>query len=119
MFDWALKINYLSIYPDITEHQSPEREIKKQKTLMTQCGCPDGGVIENGRTRNPLILWTEPVHVQVPVWVHILGDPPKHVQLRKATTTISPTQFITSKVKQSFFNRTVCDRNSLTEFAPL
>ena len=38
----------------------------------TECGCLHGGIkIENGRTRNPLTLWT--VHVRV--WVHILGDP--------------------------------------------
>ena len=39
------------------------------------------GLIENGRTRNPLTLWTVLVHV----WVYILDDP-QSVQLRNATT---------------------------------
>ena len=32
-----------------------------------ECGCLHGGVIENGRTHNPLTLWT------VPVFVHVYG----------------------------------------------
>ena len=27
-----------------------------------ECGCLHGGVLENGCTRNPLTLWTVPVH---------------------------------------------------------
>ena len=37
----------------------------------TECDCLHGGVIEKGRTRNPLTLCSVPVHV----WVHIPGDP--------------------------------------------
>ena len=44
------------------------------------------GVIENGRTRNHLTLWTASVVVHVQVWEHILGDP-QSVQLRNATKT--------------------------------
>ena len=49
----------------------------------TECGYLHGRVPENGRTCNPLALWTAPIQVQV--WVHILGDP-QIVQLRNATT---------------------------------
>ena len=49
-----------------------------------------GGVIENGRTRNPLTLRTVPTLVLVRVWVQILGDP-QTAQLRKATTTTTRT----------------------------
>ena len=52
-----------------------------------ECGCLHGGIIESGRTRNPLTLRTVPVLVHIRVWVHILGDP----QLRKATTTSTST----------------------------
>ena len=34
----------------------------------TERGCLQGGVTENGRTRNPLTLWTVPVLVNVRVW---------------------------------------------------
>ena len=63
-------------------------EIKDPSTHppKAECGCLLGGVIENGRTGNPLTLWTAPVLVPVWVWVHILGDP-HSVQLRNATTT--------------------------------
>ena len=50
-----------------------------------ECGCLHGGVIENGRTPNPLILWTVPVLVHVRVWGHILGNP-QSVHLRNVTT---------------------------------
>ena len=46
------------------------------------------GVIENGRTCNPLTLWTVPVLEHVQVRVHILGDP-QGVHLRNATTTLT------------------------------
>ena len=51
-----------------------------------QCGCLHGGAIENGRTRNPLTLWTAPVRV----WVHILGDPQCSVE--ECYNTYSHTQ---------------------------
>ena len=54
----------------------------------SECGCLHGGVIENGRIRNPLTLCSVPVLVPVQVWVHILGDP-QNVQLRNATTNLS------------------------------
>ena len=52
----------------------------------TECGYLRGGVIENGRTRNPFTLRSVPVLVHIRVWVHIPGDP-QIVQLRNATTT--------------------------------
>ena len=39
----------------------------------TECGSLHGGVIENGRARNPLTLCSVPV-LYVQVWVHIPGD---------------------------------------------
>ena len=50
-----------------------------------ECGCLCGGVIENGRTCNPVTLGSVPALVHVQVWVHILGDP-QSVQLRNAAT---------------------------------
>ena len=50
----------------------------------TEGGYLHGGVIENGRTRNPLTLCSVPALVHVLVWVHIPGDP-QSVQLRDAT----------------------------------
>ena len=52
----------------------------------TVCGCLQGGVVENGRARNPLTLCGVPALVHVRVWVHIPGDP-QGVQPRNATTT--------------------------------
>ena len=57
----------------------------EDKTQVTTTGCLHGGVIENGRTRNPPTLRS--VLVLVQVWVHIPGDP-QSVQLRNATTII-------------------------------
>ena len=66
---------------------SPKREIQ----ILPEDGEPlpiRGGVIENCRTRNLLTLWTAPVlRVHVRVWVHLLGDPQKSVQLKNATAT--------------------------------
>ena len=60
-----------------TKAHSLEREINP---LKMECG-----VIENGRTHNPLTQWTVPVPGVVLVWVHILGDP-HSAKLRNATT---------------------------------
>ena len=59
-----------------------------QYSPKTECGCLYGGVIENGRARNPLTLCNVPVLVHVQVWVHVPGDP-QSVELRNATTTTS------------------------------
>ena len=50
-----------------------------------ECGCLQGGVIGNGRTRNLLALCSVPVLVHVQVWVHIPGDP-QSAKLRNAAT---------------------------------
>ena len=60
----------------------------------TGCGCLHCRLIQNGRTLNPLTLWTVPVlvriYVYVRVWVHTLDDL-QSVQLRNATTTTTTT----------------------------
>ena len=55
---------------------------------QTECGGLHDGVIENGRTCNPLTIWTVLVLVLVQVRVYVLGDP-QSVQLRNATTTVT------------------------------
>ena len=64
------------------------KEVHFQRALKS---CLHGGVIGNGRIRNPLELRSVPVLVRVRVWVHIPGDP-HSVQLRNATTTKDLTQ---------------------------
>ena len=43
--------------------------------LKMECGCLHGGIIENGRTSNPLTLCSASALVHVRVWVHLPGDP--------------------------------------------
>ena len=57
----------------------PEREINP---LKAACGCPCGGVIENGHTRNPLSPWKAFVSVQL----RISGEPRGDQQGNAATT---------------------------------
>ena len=54
----------------------------RSSPTKTECSCLHGGVIGNGRTRNP-------VPVPVRVWVHIPGDP-QSVLLRNDITILSP-----------------------------
>ena len=78
------------------QQQIKNKRTPKNKTLITlclgppktECGCIHGGVIENGRARNTLTLWTVPVLIHVRVWVHTLVDC-RRVQLRNATTLVS------------------------------
>ena len=63
-----------------------------------ECGCLHGGVIENGRTRNPLTAWTVPELVlYVQVWLHIPGDS----QNTTPTTTTKMCSIVKSRSDQA------------------
>ena len=76
-FEGAFTVYTLNAYMS-TKH-------KAYNPPKTECGCLYGGVIGNGRTRNPLTLCSVSI-CTCTVWVRIPGDP-QSVQLRNATTT--------------------------------